>query len=71
MNCTNEEHHVHNSQPCSNDVGGNPGQDKGQGQGQGQHKMHWHINKNSFKALILNLIYFSLHAVTIGILLSR
>ena len=67
MNCTNEEHHVHNSQPCSNDVGGNPGQDKGQG----QHKMHWHINKNSFKALILNLIYFSLHAVTIGILLSR
>jgi len=65
MNCTNEEHHVHNSQPCSNNAGGNPGQDKG------QHKMHWHINKNSFKALILNLIYFSLHAVTIGILLSR
>jgi len=63
MNCTNEEHHVHNSQPCSNNAGGNSGQ--------GQHKMHWHINKNSFKALILNLIYFSLHAVTIGILLSR
>lgn len=63
MNCTNEEHHVHNSQPCSSNAGGNPDH--------GQHKMHWHINKNSFKALILNLVYFSLHAVTIGILLSR
>ena len=64
MNCTNEEHHVLNSQPCST---GNAG---GNHDG-GQHNMHWHINKNSFKALILNLVYFSLHAVTIGILLSR
>ena len=63
MNCTNKEHHVHNDQPCSNGGGINPDQ--------GNHNMHWHINKNSFKALILNLVYFSLHAVTIGILLSR
>jgi hypothetical protein len=63
MNCTNKEHHVHNDQPCSNGDGVNPDH--------GHHKMHWHINKNSFKALILNLVYFSLHAVTIGILLSK
>ena len=72
MNCDNPNHHQGDGSPCvDNGNHNNNGNNHCGNNNASPHDHHYHINKNNFKALLLNLAYFSAHAVTIYLLITK
>jgi hypothetical protein len=70
MNCTNRNHHIENGEPCTTHHDGGSCSCNHH-HNNNPHDQHYHINKNNIKALLLNIAYFTSHAVTIYLLLSK